>query len=176
MDSRCASWATRSARRTPPTTAWLAHACVPTRAHTRTPQAVRSTGERARDTVAHADLIWQASEREIPWLYRYVRASMRFWMRQAKLQRSDPSVYVDIDGANSEISRARQHCCVWHECSSSRHHCRFLPFLRHVALLLPCPRRLSATLATARVTMLACHHAFVAQGSPRSSTVCAAAA
>lgn len=40
----------------------------------------------------------KASEREIPWLYRYVRQSFRFWMRQVKLQKADPSVYVDIDG------------------------------------------------------------------------------
>jgi hypothetical protein len=40
----------------------------------------------------------KADQREIPWLYRYVRQSMRFWMRQVKLQRKDPDVYVDIDG------------------------------------------------------------------------------
>ena len=40
----------------------------------------------------------KADQREIPWLYRYVRQSFRFWMRQVKLQKSDPSVYVDIDG------------------------------------------------------------------------------
>ena len=40
----------------------------------------------------------KASEREIPWLYKYVRQSFRFWMRQVKEQKKDPSVYVDIDG------------------------------------------------------------------------------
>ncbi len=40
----------------------------------------------------------KASEREIPWLYRYVRSSFRFWMRQARAHAADPSVYVDIDG------------------------------------------------------------------------------
>lgn len=40
----------------------------------------------------------KADQRQIPWLYRYVRQSMRFWMRQVKLQQKDPEVYVDIDG------------------------------------------------------------------------------
>ena len=40
----------------------------------------------------------KASEREIPWLYRYVRQSFRYWMRQVKENKKDPSVYVDIDG------------------------------------------------------------------------------
>ena len=40
----------------------------------------------------------KADQREIPWLYRYVRASFRYWMRQVKAQRTDPTTYVDIDG------------------------------------------------------------------------------
>ena len=40
----------------------------------------------------------KANEREIPWLYRYVRQAFKYWMRQAKLKASDPDVYVDIDG------------------------------------------------------------------------------
>jgi len=40
----------------------------------------------------------KASEREIPWLYKYVRQSFRYWMRQAREQKKDPDVYVDIDG------------------------------------------------------------------------------
>ena len=30
----------------------------------------------------------KADQREIPWLYRYVRASFRFWMRQVREQRT----------------------------------------------------------------------------------------
>ena len=40
----------------------------------------------------------KSSEREIPWLYAYIRKSFRYWMRCVKQQRSDPSVYVDVDG------------------------------------------------------------------------------
>ena len=40
----------------------------------------------------------KADQREIPWLYRYVRQSFRYWMRQVKEQKKDPDVYVDIDG------------------------------------------------------------------------------
>ena len=40
----------------------------------------------------------KASEREIPWLYRYVRTSFRFWRREVKAKLLDPSVYVDLDG------------------------------------------------------------------------------
>ena len=40
----------------------------------------------------------KADQREIPWLYRYVRQSFRYWMRQVREQRKDPDVYVDIDG------------------------------------------------------------------------------
>ena len=40
----------------------------------------------------------KADERQIPWLYRYVRQSMRYWMRQVREQKKDPDVYVDIDG------------------------------------------------------------------------------
>jgi hypothetical protein len=49
----------------------------------------------------------KASEREIPWLYRYVRSSMRFWMKQVKAQRADPSVYVDIDGIGEIVDCLR---------------------------------------------------------------------
>ena len=31
----------------------------------------------------------KANEREIPWLYRYVRQAFRYWMRQARLKESD---------------------------------------------------------------------------------------
>lgn len=40
----------------------------------------------------------KADERQIPWLYRYVRQSFRYWMRCVKEQKTDPSTYVDIDG------------------------------------------------------------------------------
>jgi len=40
----------------------------------------------------------KADQREIPWLYRYVRQSFRYWMRQVKAQKTDPDVYVDLDG------------------------------------------------------------------------------
>ena len=46
----------------------------------------------------------KANEREIPWLYRYVRQSMRFWMRQVKAhakemrEEGESDIYIDIDG------------------------------------------------------------------------------
>ena len=40
----------------------------------------------------------KADQREIPWLYRYVRASFRFWLKECKAKLADPSVYVDLDG------------------------------------------------------------------------------
>jgi hypothetical protein len=46
----------------------------------------------------------KANEREIPWLYKYVRQSFRYWMRQVKEYRKElkqggtPSTYIDIDG------------------------------------------------------------------------------
>ena len=54
-------------------------------------------------THAHAPPPWRAqvikaNEREIPWLYRYIRKSFRFWMRQVREQRKEPDTYVDIDG------------------------------------------------------------------------------
>ena len=40
----------------------------------------------------------KASEREIPWLYRYVRQSMRYWTRMIKEYKKDNTTYVDVDG------------------------------------------------------------------------------
>ena len=40
----------------------------------------------------------KASEREIPWLYRYVRCSFRYWVKEFKAKQADDSVYVDLDG------------------------------------------------------------------------------
>lgn len=40
----------------------------------------------------------QTHEKDVPWLYRYLRRSLLHWMRQAQRKRKDPSVYVDVDG------------------------------------------------------------------------------
>lgn len=37
-------------------------------------------------------------EKDVPWLYRYVRRSLVYWMRQARAKLTDPEVYVDVDG------------------------------------------------------------------------------
>merc|ERR1712070_937836 len=49
----------------------------------------------------------KANEREIPWLYRYVRASFRYLMKQVREKEKDPEVYVDIDGIGEVIDCLR---------------------------------------------------------------------
>ena len=49
----------------------------------------------------------KASEREIPWLYRYVRTCFRYWMRRAKAAETNAGPYVDIDGVAEIIDCLR---------------------------------------------------------------------
>ena len=46
----------------------------------------------------------KANEREIPWLYRYVRQAFRYWMRQARAKESD---HAPHDPANQRPCNTR---------------------------------------------------------------------
>ena len=55
---------------------------------------------------------FQTDEKDVPWLYAYIRGAFKFWRKSMKhtlrgSARHDPAYYIDIDGVGEILDNLR---------------------------------------------------------------------